>query len=82
MAAPARLELRITKEHRDLIERAAELSGTSVTAFVTGVVVERASELVRGAFGARNAGPRPVGGWSFELPEVWAAPLDDLRDYR
>ena len=65
MTAPARLELRIAKEHKDLIERAAELSGASVTAFVTEVLVERATELVHGASGARAAGPRPIGGWCF-----------------
>lgn len=82
MTARARLELRIAKDHKDLLERAAELSGTSVTAFATAVLVERASKLVHGAAGARTAGPRPIGGWCFELPDGWDAPPGDLGGYR
>ena len=82
MTRPARLELRIAENHKELIERAAELSGVTVTAFVTTVLVKRASELVNGRAGERAVAPRPVGGWSFGLPEGWDAPLDDLSDYR
>ncbi len=79
----ARIELRIAPESKHLIERAAELSNRSVTAFVTEVVVARARELVEGPTARGSAArPRPVGGWSFELPEGWDEPLDDLADYR
>ncbi len=78
----ARLVVRISKVHEDLIGRAAELSGMSVTAFATAVLVERATELVDRASGARSTGPRPIGGWCFELPEGWDAPLEDLREHR
>jgi hypothetical protein len=80
MAATARLELRIDPDDKDLIERAAALCGTSVSRFVAGSVVSRAREILDG--GARARAPRPVGGWSFALPDGWDAPLDDLADYR
>ncbi|MCA9488973.1 MAG: DUF1778 domain-containing protein [Alphaproteobacteria bacterium] len=80
-AQTARLELRIAPESKHLIERAAELSHLSVTAFVTEVVVARAREVVEGPT-SRPAEPRPLGGWSFDLPEGWDDPIDDLADYR
>jgi uncharacterized protein (DUF1778 family) len=65
----ARIELRVTPETKHLIERAAELSNRSLTAFVTEVAVARARELLGGPqTSAPPARPRPIGGWSFELP--------------
>ena len=79
----ARLQLRIAPESKQLIERAAELSNRSVTAFVTDVVVARAREVVEGP--SARASPtesRRLGGWSFDLPTGWNEPLDDLAEYR
>lgn len=81
MSQSARLELRVKPETKALVERAAALTQQSVSAFVTAVLLERATEVVHGA-GAPPPGPRPVGGWSFALPAGWDDPLDDLADYR
>jgi hypothetical protein len=80
MPSTARIELRVTPEDKDLIERAAELTGRSVTGFATETLVERALEVVEGPATAR--GPRPIGGWTFTLPDDWDAPLDDFAPYR
>lgn len=77
----ARLELRIAVESKQLIERAAKLSNTTLTAFVTEVVVARARELVEGPHTPKQAAPRSIGGWSFALPDDWDDPLDDMADY-
>lgn len=83
MSTPsARLELRIAPENKQLIERAAELSNRSLTAFVTEVLVARARELVEGPARLEVERPRPIGGWSFSLPDGWDEPLDDLAEYR
>ncbi|MDP2305458.1 MAG: DUF1778 domain-containing protein [Pseudomonadota bacterium] len=82
MPATARIELRVEPESKRLIERAAELSHQSVTAFAIEALVGRARELVEGPASAPSRLPRPIGGWSFELPEGWDAPLDDLAEYR
>lgn len=81
-AQTARLELRIAPDKKQLIERAAELSNTSVTAFATEVLVERARELVEGPSRPAPDRTRPIGGWSFTIPEDWDEPLEDLADYR
>ena len=81
-ARSARLELRISPEKKRLIERAAELSETSVTAFATEVLVERARALVEGPARPIPAPTRPIGGWSFVIPEDWDEPLEDLAEYR
>jgi uncharacterized protein (DUF1778 family) len=39
-----RLDLRLTREHKDLIERAAQATGQPVTSFVLSSVLERARE--------------------------------------
>lgn len=80
MGATARLEIRIDPSDKILVERAAELTHQSVTAFATSVLVARARALVEG--GASLSGARPIGGWSFELPAGWDEPLDDLAGYR
>ena len=77
----ARLELRIAPESKKLIERAAEVTNTSVTRFVTDVVVARARELLEGPEATAAKRPRPVGGWAFTLPDGWDAPLDDMAEY-
>jgi hypothetical protein len=82
MPARARLELRIEPDNKLLIERAAELSHQSVTAFATDALVARAREVLEGPKSTASRLPRPIGGWSFVLPEGWDAPLDDLADYR
>jgi hypothetical protein len=82
MGQGARLELRMDPEDKALIERAAALTGRSLTAFVTEVVVARAEAVVHGTREAAERRPRPVGGWSFDLPDGWDAPLDDLAAYR
>ncbi len=79
MAAAARLELRIDPEQKRLIEEAAAAQHQSVSGFVVDVLVKRAREIVSGRSGQAL---RPVGGWSFELPEGWDAPLDDFADWR
>lgn len=78
----ARLELRISPEKKELIERAARLTNLTLTAFVTNTVVARARQLVEGPAQTPEGGPRPIGGWSFVLPEDWDDPLDDFADYR
>lgn len=78
----ARLELRISPEKKELIERAARLTNLTLTAFVTNTLVARARRLVEGPAQAPEGGPRPIGGWSFILPEDWDDPLDDFADYR
>ncbi len=81
----ARLELRIAPDKKRLIEQAAKLSNTTLTAFVTETLVERARLLVEGPKLSTDSGTddlRPIGGWSFELPDDWDAPLDDFADYR
>jgi hypothetical protein len=80
MPSTARLELRIEAESKALIERAAELTHQSVTAFATGVLVAHARGVIDGP--VRRDRPRPIGGWSFALPDDWDAPLLDLGDYR
>ncbi|MEQ1501560.1 MAG: DUF1778 domain-containing protein [Myxococcota bacterium] len=81
--ASARLELRISSASKELIERAADLSDRSVTAFATDVLVTRAREIVEGVRPEADAlEPRPIGGWSFSLPDGWDDPLDALEDYR
>jgi hypothetical protein len=82
MAAGARLEIRMQPEDKALIERAAELSNLSVTSFVTGILMVRAKEIVEGPASIKVICPRPIGGWSFPLPEDWDAPLDDLAECR
>lgn len=79
MAAIARLELRIDPEHKRLIEEAAAVEHQSVSAFVVDALVRRARAVVSGREGHA---PRPIGGWSFTLPEGWDAPLDDFADWR
>jgi hypothetical protein len=50
-----------------------------VSAFVVDVLVRRARSVISG----REANvPRPIGGWSFALPEGWDAPIDDFADLR
>jgi hypothetical protein len=79
LASAARLELRIDPEHKRLIEEAAALEHRSVSAFVVDVLVHRARAVLSGRQGT---GRRPIGGWSFTLPEGWDAPLDDFADWR
>lgn len=79
MAAVARLELRIDPEQKRLIEEAAAVERQSVSAFVVDALVRRARAVVSGREGHT---PRPVGGWSFTLPEGWDEPLDDFAAWR
>ena len=79
MAAVARLELRIDPEDKRLIEAAAAAEHRSVSAFVVDAVVRRARAVVTRREGVD---PRPIGGWEFELPEGWDAPLDDFAAWR
>ena len=79
MASAARLELRIDPEHKRLIERAAAAQNRSVSSFVVEVLLERSRSVLSGR---EATAPRPVGGWSFELPDGWDEPLDDLADWR
>ncbi len=79
MPAVARLELRIDPDQKRLIEEAAAAEHQSVTAFVVDTLVRRARAVVSGREGHA---PRPIGGWSFTLPEGWDAPLDDFADWR
>ncbi len=79
MAAVARLELRIDPEHKRLIEEAAAVEHQSVSAFVVDALVRRARAVVSGRQGQA---PRPIGGWSFVLPEGWDEPLDEFADWR
>ncbi len=79
MAADARLDLRLEPEDKRLIEDAAAAQRVSVTRFVVEALVRRAREVV--GDGNRRA-PRPVGGWSFSLPEGWDDDLDDFAEWR
>lgn len=49
----------------------------SVSAFVVDTMVQQAHQVMRG-----SPGPRPIGGWSFSLPDGWDTPLDDFSDWR
>lgn len=80
MSATSRLELRLPREQKERIERAAALAGTSLTRFVLDAVLARARELDGEAPSVRA--PRPIGGWSFELPDDWDDPLPDFDAYR
>ena len=82
MPATARLELRIDPAHKALIEKAAELSQRSVTAFASAVLVARARDVVDGPPAVTPPSQRPIGGWSFPLPDAWDAPLADFDAYR
>lgn len=79
MAADARLDLRLDPDDKRLIEEAAATQRVSVTRFVVEALVRRAREVV--GDGGRRA-PRPVGGWSFSLPDGWDDDLDDFVDWR
>lgn len=79
MAADARLDLRLDPEDKRLIEEAAATQRVSVTRFVLDALVRRAREVV--GDGGRRA-PRPVGGWSFSLPDGWDDDLDDFAEWR
>ena len=47
MAAKAqRIEMRLTPEHKELLERAAEASGQPLTAFALAILIERAHEVL------------------------------------
>ncbi len=79
MAAIERLELRIAPEDKRLIEEAAAARHQTVSRFVVEALVRRAREVV----GERtDRSPRPIGGWSFTLPDGWDAPPDDFADWR
>ena len=78
----ARIELRVKPDTKAIIQRAAALSHVSLTDFITDIALARAQELVNGVTSPPLRQPRPVGGWSFELPEGWDAPLEDMADYR
>lgn len=82
MLATARLELRINPEDKALIERAASLSGQSVTAFAIAVLSNHAHILLDGPTSVAPPAARPIGGWTFILPEGWDAPLADFDGYR
>lgn len=47
MAATARLEFRVSPDHKARIERAAELAGEPVTAFARAAAEERAERVLR-----------------------------------
>lgn len=79
MPADARLDLRLDPEDKRLIEEAAASQRVSVTRFVVEAGVRRAREVI-GA-GDRRA-PRPVGGWSFSLPDGWDDDLEDFAEWR
>ena len=81
MSATARLELRIDPESKALIERAALLSRRSVAAFTKEVLVTRARQLVLGSESPSSQASRPIGGWSFEIPDGFSDPLDDMAPY-
>ena len=42
----------------------------------------RTSESVEVIVGQAGPAPRPIGGWTFELPDGWDAPLDDFAAWR
>ena len=47
MAAKVRrMEMRLTPEHKELLERAAEASGQPLTAFALSILIERAHEVL------------------------------------
>ena len=46
MAKNERLEMRLTREQKDLIERAARIKGLDVTSFAVPTVLEAAREIV------------------------------------
>lgn len=46
MAKSERLEMRLTKQQKDLIERAARIKGLDVTSFAVPTVLEAAQEIV------------------------------------
>lgn len=46
MGKSERLEMRLTREQKDLIERAARIKGLDVTSFAVPTVVEAAQEVV------------------------------------
>lgn len=50
--------------------------------FITGVALARGQELVNGLSAPPLRQPRPIGGWSFDVPERWDTPLDDVAVYR
>lgn len=79
MAAAARLDLRLDPAEKRLIEEAAASQRLSVTRFVVDALVRRAREVM--GDGGRRV-PRPVGGWSFSLPEGWDDDLDDFANWR
>ncbi len=79
MSADARRDLRPSAEDKRLIEEAAAKQRVSLTRFVVEALVRRAREVVRDD--DRRA-PRPVGGWSFSLPEGWDDDLYDLAEWR
>lgn len=81
MPATARLELRIDPAHKQLIEQAAELRQLSVTAFASATLVAQALEVLHGPTAAPRQ-PRKIGGWTFELPQGWDAPLTDFDPYK
>ena len=82
MSSTARLELRLAPKNKELIELAAKLSNTTITAFVTDIVVARARELVEGPAEPSERSPRPIGGWTFALPDDWDHPLEDMHASR
>jgi uncharacterized protein (DUF1778 family) len=63
----ARIELRLTHEHKERIERAAELVGQSLTRFATETLVARAQEIIAERGAPRE--PRRPTTWVFSLPE-------------
>ena len=79
MSAAARLELRIDPEHKRLIEAAAAAEHKSVSAYVVETLVRRSQAVISGQAGTS---PRPIGGWSFTLPDGWDAPLDDFAEWQ
>ena len=78
----ARIELRVKPATKAIIQQAAALSQVSLTDFITEIVLRRAQELVNGVTSPPTRQPRPIGGWSFDLPDGWDAPLDDFAEYR
>ena len=78
----ARIELRVKPATKAIIQQAAALSQVSLTDFITDIVLTRAQELVNGVAAPPTRQPRPIGGWTFDLPDGWDAPLDDLAEYR
>jgi hypothetical protein len=79
MPATVRLELRLHPDHKRLIEEAATTQHLSVNAFVLEAAVRRSMEVLGGR---EERAPRPIGGWSFSLPEGWDGPLGGFEDFR